>query len=700
MTIRGGHGDDDLTGGTGDDIFNLTLGGNDTANGGGGNDIFWVGATLTADDHIDGGDGADKVTLDGDYSAELVFGAATMVNVETLALQAGHDYSLTTDDNTVAAGGRLTIKAGGLSGLDRLAFDGSAELDGHFDVFAGSGDDSIAGGAKGDRIHLEKGGADTINAGGGGDVIYVGGALTNSDSIDGGAGSDVLVMDGDYWHVHSRELAFMTNTLLNVEEITFVAGHSYTLLLNHTSVPVGATLTINGSSLAATDQLDVVGTDIGNGSLHIIGGVGDDGLFGGLIGGGKADIFDFSLGGSDHAFGNPGDDVFIFGATFDHTDSVDGEGDNDTLSLEGNYGTVGGGAFHIDGDMMYRIDALDLLGAHDYVLATSDNIMEAGGTLTVNGTALGSSNILKFDGSAIDLGSLIFDAGAETDTLIGGTGADIFNMGVNLTDADSINGGDGVDTLNLDGDYTGANALTLGSGPGVIASIEFLDLAGGHSYRINIDPDFLTSGATCTIDASALGAGDVLGFDGSGNSTVHFTIIGGAGNDTIYGGMLPSTIYGGAGDDTIVGSLIANTIDGGSGNDTIRGSINNDTITGGAGADHFIYGSAGESSGDLFDTIADFEASADKFGLGNMATTVTGIYAASGSADTFDIDDDLAALNAMHAGGATIVTVTGGNLNGHTLLMIDADDNARYSGSDYVFDITNYTGTITTANFI
>jgi Ca2+-binding RTX toxin-like protein len=46
--IKGGFGDDNLTGTSGNDIFNLTRGGNDTVDAGGGNDIFWMGATATS----------------------------------------------------------------------------------------------------------------------------------------------------------------------------------------------------------------------------------------------------------------------------------------------------------------------------------------------------------------------------------------------------------------------------------------------------------------------------------------------------------------------------------------------------------------------------------------------------------------------------------------------------------------------------
>jgi hypothetical protein len=55
----------------------------------------------------------------------------------------------------------------------------------------------------------------------------------------------------------------------------------------------------------------------------------------------------------------------------------------------------------------------------------------------------------------------------------------------------------------------------------------------------------------------------------------------------------------------------------------------------------------------------------------------------------------------IQASGAAVLTVTGGTLAGHTFLVVDGNgDDVYTAGQDYVFDITNYTGTITTNDFI
>ena len=179
-TLTGGIGDDILAGGAGNDTINLVHGGNDTASGGAGNDRFSLGGALTSGDAIDGGAGTDTVALDGDYSAGVVFGAATMVNVEELTFTAGHDYNLTISAASVAAGQTLTVKATALGAGDGLTFDGSVETAGILRLYGGAGSDALIGGA----------GSDTISAGNGANLIEGGGG---KDILLGGSGADTYV---------------------------------------------------------------------------------------------------------------------------------------------------------------------------------------------------------------------------------------------------------------------------------------------------------------------------------------------------------------------------------------------------------------------------------------------------------------------------------------------------------------------------
>jgi Ca2+-binding RTX toxin-like protein len=86
-----------------------------------------------------------------------------MSQIITLANAKPSDVAL-----SVAAGQTLTIIGQSLQANEKLIFDGSAELDGSFNVKAGRSDDVITGGAGNDVIWGNLG-ADTLKGGGGAD---------------------------------------------------------------------------------------------------------------------------------------------------------------------------------------------------------------------------------------------------------------------------------------------------------------------------------------------------------------------------------------------------------------------------------------------------------------------------------------------------------------------------------------------------
>jgi len=143
-TITGGAGNDTIRPGSG----------SDTVNAGVGNDYINMSAYLTAADKIDGGAGSDVVELSGNYTGAnaVIFNATTLVNVEVLDLTAGHSYSLTTNNATVASGQTLKINGSTLGASDVLAFNGAAETNGHFVIIGGLGADKLTGGALSDTF--------------------------------------------------------------------------------------------------------------------------------------------------------------------------------------------------------------------------------------------------------------------------------------------------------------------------------------------------------------------------------------------------------------------------------------------------------------------------------------------------------------------------------------------------------------------
>jgi hypothetical protein len=197
VIIDGGAAPATLKGGQQGDAFDFSV----TSQGG-----------LTASDTIDGQGGYDRLYLDGDYTGAhaLTLTATTVVNVEEFDINAGHSYTLTTDDATVASGQTLTMDASALSGANILTFDGSAETNGNFAITGGSGNDVLKGGAGADSFTISNGGNHTITGGGGADTItdnpfsgsqtFIYNAV--SDSI--GANYDHIVgvnYDNDVFHV-------------------------------------------------------------------------------------------------------------------------------------------------------------------------------------------------------------------------------------------------------------------------------------------------------------------------------------------------------------------------------------------------------------------------------------------------------------------------------------------------------------------
>jgi hypothetical protein len=109
----------DASSSTGGVRVNFTAAADVTATGGSGNDVFSIGALLTADDVINGGDGTDTLILDNAGAALAAIPAgAQITNVETLRLEA-------TDDSAVDA---FTLNASRIS-FDTITIDVSDEND-------------------------------------------------------------------------------------------------------------------------------------------------------------------------------------------------------------------------------------------------------------------------------------------------------------------------------------------------------------------------------------------------------------------------------------------------------------------------------------------------------------------------------------------------------------------------------------------
>ncbi len=545
-------------------------------------------------------------------------------------------------------------------------------------AFAGtSGNDTLTGTATADTFNLIQGGEDTASGLGGNDVFSLGRTLDAGDAINGGTGNDQLYIRGDY----SDGVTFGATTVANITRLALGPGFDYNLTTNDATVAAGDTMLIDASLLGAGDTLTFNGSAETDGRFHFIGGAGADTITGGNHG----DIFDMRQGGgADSITGGAGDDLILGGANFNSNVTVDGGGGNNVLRLDGDYSA----GLQLIAGSLSNVDVIQVDAGHDYVITPDPSLFASGTELFVTASKLGAGNSLTFDGTfnGVQSGAkFIFTDGAGNDTLIGGrqgdtfdlthggndtadgaSGNDVFTLGSKLTAADQIDGGNGNDTVSLDGHYD----LTLTTS--TIRNVETLTFAAGHSYSITTNDGTVASSATLTADGSALGASDVLNFNGALESAGHFDLIGGAGGDHLTGGA---------------------------GTDRIFGGLGADTLTGGGGQDTFVYTAAAQSNDANVDHVGDFDSDSDLFQFPFVVTAVSTISAAVN-----DLDASLGtAINdALPAHGALVVKVNLGLLAGHTYLVVDANGDALYTpGTDYVINITGapHIADITTANF-
>lgn len=216
--------------------------------------------------------------------------------------------------------------------------------------------------------------------------------------------------------------------------------------------------------------------------------------------------------------------------------------------------------------------------------AADTTIITGSGNNKIFANNSGNTTITTGDGNNVITGGTTSTArdtitvGDGNNVIYGGSGSDVITVGGGGTGANVIYGADGTNTITING--TGSNIIF------------------GHGAHNAADI------TTDTVTATQVSVNAVTG---TGNST----IVGGSGNDIIFGVSGNNTITGHAGHDMIFGAGGTVTLDGhggivrasdtmaGGGNNTINtgdggavviGGGGNNTITGGAGADILIGG--------------------------------------------------------------------------------------------------------------
>ena len=137
---------------------------------------------------------------------------------------------------------------------------------------------------------------------------------------------------------------------------------------------------------------------------------------------------------------------------------------------------------------------------------------------------------------------------------------------------------------------------------------------------------------------------------------------------------------------------------------TVFGGAGSDNINAGGAEDVFGYKKVTDSTGTVFDNLANVNFNADRFSISNFASPVSAINSAvttgSLSSPTFnsDLTTDLAGKLSAHA--AVLFTPNAGTYSGKTFMVIDVNGTAGYqANADLVIHLIGQTGSLTTADF-
>jgi Ca2+-binding RTX toxin-like protein len=548
-TLDGGAGDDTLDGGAGADsllggVGNDVIGGGsdavaDTLDGGTGTNTLSFASLSTGSGVTVTLNGATQVAISGGAGADLISNFANIVGSQFAD-------SLTGDVNANSIGGGVgddTIDGGndalvdtldGGLGANTLSFASLATGSGVTVTLNGATQVAIGGGAGADLISnfaniVGSQYADNLTGDG------------NANTIEGGAGNDVLSGGAGSDTVSFASAGAAVAVNLNAGAVAAVAGY-------YAGV-AGATAT--GSA---------TGTDALSAFENILGGAGNDSLFGDNT--------------SNSIVGGAGND-WIDGGSGNVSDTLDGGLGTNTVSyiLAGNAVTV----------------SLNLLGS-------AQNTGTYGGTDTLY-------NFQNLVGSAGgDTLSGASGASRASNSIFGYNGNDVIYAGSgNVNDA--FDGGTGTDTINYQGtvgpivlSYNGSTATGTASGANIgtdtLTTMEyFIGTAAADTFTatgnaIGMYLSYSNLSVGVALDLADSGAATASGGGGADVVTGFVNLIGSGGNDVLSGTSGANVIYGGAGDDNIFGDA---------GNDNIFGEAGNDTLNGGLGTDWVNYSTAGSA---------------------------------------------------------------------------------------------------------
>ncbi|MFO0881652.1 MAG: calcium-binding protein [Gemmataceae bacterium] len=592
-----------LTGGTGDDVFNINAGGsaasivagagNDTLSyASRGGDASVTVASSTADGYGGSGSGVTAFTginaVTGSVASDTLISDAGKAGF--FVVNAANAGTFTYTDKDPDAG-LLTFSA-----MDNLTGDSEAD---EFKV-------TLAGSLAG-----------TIDGAGGTDVLTFAGStgartitLTGLGVTDGYTGSEALV--GGFTNVDTLVGSSNVDTLIGRDvEATWTVNGTYTYNSGSRDITFSAIENLTGGSDIDTFNLsaDHGGNVSGMGGADVMSLTADADLTGNLAGGDGGDSI--SLAGTSSVTGavtgDAGNDSFAMADTAMVTGTMAGGAGTDSLSYANYTNAVSvilTGPAVADG---YLGMATGVTGG----IATMDSIAgrTAGagsdilkGEQVASTWTLGATNTYKETSGVAN--TLEF---ANFEALVGGAAADAFVVNNNAFTG-SIDGGVGANSVSYAGNGSAVEVNISGTNAGTVTGAFSFTNLGSWVGSAQADTFNFTSNAAKVTGSINGGAGDdSLSYSGytsavrvnlntgvaTGAASIasFVNVTGGSGNDTLIGNGEANMLTGGDGNDTVVGNAGADSLGGGVGNDILIGGADADTLTGGANDDILIGGS-------------------------------------------------------------------------------------------------------------
>jgi len=420
-------------------------------------------------------------------------------------------------------------------------------------------------------------GADIIHAGIGDNIVVAGAGV---DEITTGLGNDIVI--GDNGEINYQAIIDGNGATQLERVMTTASAHGAADNINvgdgNNIVLAGAA----GDTVTSTDGIDIVIGDHGEINYNDAGfltsiktteqisgediidvGTGDNIV----LAGGAADMIT-STDGNDIVMGDYGHLIYNGAGQLTTAKTTDTDGDVDTINVGDGNNTVLAGAA---GDTVTSTDGIDIvIGDHGEI-----NYNDAGFLTSIKTT----EQISGEDIIDVGTGDNIVLAGGAADMITSTDGNDIVMGDYGHLAYDELGQLTLIETTDTSGDDdsidvgAGNDFVLAGAGADEITAGEGNDLVFGDYGRVEgtVDASQLplnTLNPAFSFTATDIGAG-IGGAD---------TIYGDAGDDILLGQQGDDTIYGGTGDDDLIGGH--NVAGGFDGNDRLDGGAGRDVIAG------------------------------------------------------------------------------------------------------------------------